>query len=364
MSTRIDRRFWLGKRVLVTGHTGFKGAWLVQILSQLGARVAGLALEPEEPSLYAQAGVASLLDAEALVDLGQAEPVMEFARAFDPQIILHLAAQSFVRRSHRQPVETFASNVMGTVHLLEAVRACPSAKTVLVTTTDKVYFNAETGVPFREGDRLGGTEPYSASKAATELVIAAWRRSYLSGRGISLISARAGNVLGGGDWGEDNLLPDAIRAVMAGVPLKIRNPAAVRPWQHVLDVLEGYMLLAERMGHRLEAAEPEDLAWNIGPDPKSGFVAVEQLCDWLKEQWPERFSWQVEVDGSGIKENHLLLLDPAKAGRDTGWSARFDPKEALQETLKWYAGFMEGADARELCAGQISAFFGAGEAGR
>lgn len=360
MSNRIDPEFWRGKRVLVTGHTGFKGAWLCQILAHLGARVAGLSLAPEEPSLYAQAHVGTLLEADAFHDLAVIEPSRAFIAGFDPEITFHLAAQSLVRRAHRQPVETFASNVMGTVNLLESVRHCRSAKTVVVTTTDKVYFNAESGKPFREGDRLGSTEPYAASKAAAEMVIAAWRRTYYADRGIALLSARAGNVLGGGDWAEDNLLPDAIRAVMAGATLKIRSPGAVRPWQYVLDVLEGYMLLAERMGNRMEAAEPEDLAWNLGPDPVSGFVTVEQICRWAEEQWPGRFKWQIEADTSGIKESHLLLLDPAKATRDLGWSARYAPKSALAQTLAWYAAFIDGGDARELCKRQIETFLAPG----
>ena len=356
MSSRIDPGFWRGKRVLVTGHTGFKGAWLCQILAHLGARVAGIALPPEEPSLYTQAGIASSLEREALQDLAVLAPASDFITRFDPEITFHFAAQSLVRRAHRQPVETFAANVMGTVHVLDALRRCPSARTVLVTTTDKVYFNAEHGEPFREGDRLGGTEPYAASKAAAELVIAAWRRTYFASQGISLLSARAGNVLGGGDWSEDNLLPDAIRAVMAGSALKIRSPAAVRPWQFVLDVLEGYMLIAERMGERTHAADPEDLAWNLGPDPASGFVTVEQLCRWVEEQWPQRFSWHVEADLSGIKESNLLLLDPGKANRDLGWNAQHTPKSALQETLSWYAGFLDGGDPRQLCQRQIESF--------
>ncbi len=358
MSHRIDPAFWRGKRVLVTGHTGFKGAWLCQLLVHLGARVAGLSLPPEQPSLYTQANIAGLLETSWHQDLTDAARSHELITGFDPEITFHLAAQSLVRRAHRRPVETFASNVMGTVNVLEALRHCSAARTVLVTTTDKVYFNAETGVPFREGDRLGSTEPYAASKAAAEMVIAAMRRTFLAERGIALLSARAGNVLGGGDWGEDNLLPDAIRAVMARAPLMIRSPNAVRPWQFVLDVLEGYVLLAERMGKRLEVAEPEDLAWNFGPPVESGFVTVEQICNWIGQQWPDRFSWHVEADRSGIKESKLLLLDPAKANRDLGWQPRHEPHAALRETLTWYAAFLDGGDARELCRAQISAHLG------
>lgn len=358
MARTITPAFWRGKRVLVTGHTGFKGAWACLLLEQLGARVAGLSLAPEEPSLYSQAGIGRLLDADYIVDLEDAPAVQRTIDEVQPEIVLHFAAQSLVRRAHREPVRTFASNVLGTVHLLEALRSCTSLQTVLITTTDKVYFNAETGKPFREGDRLGGLEPYGASKAAAEIVISAYRASYFAKRGVPVLVARAGNVIGGGDWCEDRILPDIIRSVIAGEQVHIRNPGSVRPWQLVLDALEGYFLLVEHKGRdATTATDPEDLAWNFGPAVAGEMITVEQICHWVAAAWPDRFSWVVTPDRSGIKESGLLLLDPAKAMADLGWTPRLGPEAAVRKTLGWYREFLDGQDALSVSRRHIADHF-------
>ena len=353
MST-VNSAFWQGKRVLVTGHTGFKGAWACILLQHLGARVYGLSLTAERPSLYGQAHVNAGLSGEAIVDLRDAADVRAAVEKAAPEIVLHFAAQSLVRRAHRAPVETFGSNVLGTVNLLEALRSCASVTSILVTTTDKVYFNNESGQPFREGDRLGGHEPYSASKAAAEMAIAAYRGSYFAARGVALLVARAGNVIGGGDWSEDRIIPDIIRAVMSGAVMDVRNPQGVRPWQHVLEALSGYLLLVERKGRETGLhADPETHCWNFGPAVADEAITVEQICRWAAQEWPQRFTWQVTPDQSGVAESGVLLLDPAKAMSQLDWRPRMTPEVALRNTLAWYRAVLEGGDARAACERQI-----------
>ena len=348
--------FWRGKRVLVTGHTGFKGAWASLMLSRLGAHVIGLSLAPEQPSLYAQANVAALLAEEHLVDLRDEDATRHAIVEAAPTIVLHFAAQSLVRRAHRMPVATFATNVLGTVHLLEALRHCGNVSAILITTTDKVYLNTEDGTPFREGDRLGGLEPYGASKAAVEAAIAAYRASYFDHARVPVVVARAGNVIGGGDWSEDRIIPDIVRARMSGQELSVRHPHAVRPWQHVLDALSGYLLLIERVAGTSDGvADPEAMAWNFGPEIAAERITVGQICAWAERIWPQALKWRVMPDQSGVKESHLLLLDPAKAIRTLGWRPRLAPLAAMELTLDWYSGFLMGRDPRELTLSQIDA---------
>ncbi len=258
---RPDASFWRGKRVLLTGHTGFKGAWLALWLRRLGAEVTGVALPPaDEPSLFTLADVGGLCDSH-LQDIRDAARLAAVVKAARPQILLHLAAQALVRASYRDPVGTFATNAMGTAHVLDALRGLDGARVAVMVTTDKVYRNLEQAVPFRETDELGGHDPYSASKAAAEVVIASYRDAFLSEQGVAVASARAGNVIGGGDWSEDRLLPDAVRAWQAGEALHVRRPAAIRPWQHVLEPLAGYLILAETLWDRPALAG----AYNFGP---------------------------------------------------------------------------------------------------
>ena len=354
MADSIDPGFWDGKRVLITGHTGFKGSWLSLLLAHLGCKVWGLSLPPEEPSLFNQARVRDVLEGNHFLDLEDCNQVQAAVDGVQPHITVHLAAQSLVREAYRDPKRTFATNVLGTVHLLEAHRICTAIKSILVATTDKVYLNLEHGLPFREGDRLGGLEPYSASKVGAESAAAAYRASYFRERGVAVPVCRAGNVIGGGDWSDDRLLPDAIRAVMSRESLRVRNPSSARPWQFVLDALEGYLLLIQRSAHGAGGeSDPEDDAWNFGPSTASEDVTVEQICRWIGEFWPDRFTWRPEAAREQIRESQLLALDPAKAEEKLSWAPRYSPKEAVLKSLEWYSDFLAGKDAYDLCLRQI-----------
>jgi len=354
MRGQIDPGFWGGKRVLVTGHTGFKGAWLTLLLTRLGCKVWGLSLPPEEMSLFNQARLSEILQGSHYVDLEDGDEVRSVVDSVQPHVTVHLAAQSLVRDAYRLPRRTFATNVLGTVHLLEAHRTCQAVGSVLLATTDKVYLNLERGVPFREGDRLGGLEPYSASKVGAEMAASAYRASYFRERGVAVPVCRAGNVIGGGDWSDERLLPDAIRAVMSGENLPVRNPASARPWQFVLDALEGYLLLIQAGPNGGDGvSDPENDAWNFGPSAASEPVTVEQICQWIGEFWPDRFSWRSEADPERIPESKLLALDPAKAEARLNWAPRCSPKEAILRSLEWYSEFLAGKDAYDLCLRQI-----------
>ncbi|MCE2910712.1 MAG: CDP-glucose 4,6-dehydratase [Pseudomonadota bacterium] len=342
-------RFWRGKRVLLTGHTGFKGAWLALLLQRLGAEVAGLALAPAtEPSLFVAARVADGMDS-GLLDLCDAAAVRDRVHQTRPQVVLHLAAQALVRAGYRDPVQTLATNVMGTAHLLDALRDADDLRVVVVVTTDKVYRNREWAYPYREDDALGGRDPYSASKAAAELVAACWREAFLGGRGVALATARAGNVIGGGDWSEDRLLPDAIRAWQAGRELVLRRPQAVRPWQHVLDPLAGYLRLAERLWDDPAAAG----AYNLGPDPHAAATVrsvVESACRAYGGG-----SWRIEPGEPGPHEAGWLALETAHARQRLGVRPAWDLDEAVQRSVRWYRHFADGADAAALCSADIEA---------
>jgi CDP-glucose 4,6-dehydratase len=343
--------FWRGKRVFVTGHTGFKGAWLCAWLDRMGALVSGLALPCDtEPSLCRLLGLERRV-ASLHADIRDGVLLRQALTGFAPDIVLHLAAQALVRRSYRDPAGTMATNVMGTVNLLEAVRHTPSVRAVVVVTSDKCYENRERPLPYRETDALGGADPYSASKAGAELVAAAWRQSFFADGSVALATARAGNVIGGGDWAEDRLIPDCIAALAAGRPIEIRNPDATRPWQHVLDPLSGYLGLAERLFISGAAfARP----WNFGP-ATDDVRPVGQIADAVIARWGGDARW-IAAGTSGPHEAGLLAVDASLARAELGWSPRLGLDQALSWTVDWYRRHHEGEPADRLVEAQLDAY--------
>lgn len=343
--------FWAGKHVLVTGHTGFKGSWLCELLLARKASVAGLALLPEtRPALFDQLNLGARMD-HAVGDIRDAALVAARVREVRPEIVFHLAAQPLVRRSYREPVETWATNVMGTAHVLDAVRGLDRACSVVVVTTDKVYANREWEHSYREGDALGGHDPYSASKAGTELVTDSWRKAFFQGTGVRVATARAGNVIGGGDWSEDRILPDLARAFAAGQPLGVRNRRAVRPWQHVLDPLAGYLLLAERLGGTDSSRFEE--GFNFGPEPADQ-RSVGELVAEAKRHWDG--AWTESSDPTAPHEAGRLALSIERARLVLGWQPRWDFARAVAETIGWYRDVATGADPAERLRGQIASY--------
>jgi len=352
----VNAAFWRGKRVFLTGHTGFKGSWLSIWLHLLGADVTGYALEPPtEPSLFALAGVDGLLTSVIadVRDLGRLQAEMEQAA---PEIVIHMAAQPLVRDSYRIPVETYATNVMGTVHLLEAVRTAPTVRAVVNVTTDKVYENREWVWGYRENEPLGGYDPYSNSKGCSELVTAAYRSSYFNPldydrHGVAVATARAGNVIGGGDWATDRLIPDIIRSILSGEPVQIRNPHAIRPWQHVLEPLSGYLLLAQRLCQ--EGARYAE-GWNFGP-PEEDARPVAWLVERLCALWGEGAAFELDR-GEHPHEAHYLKLDCSKARSELGWSPRWGLENALQSIIDWTQAYRGQKDLLACCRTQIAAY--------
>jgi CDP-glucose 4,6-dehydratase len=342
--------FWRGKRVLVTGHTGFKGSWLTLWLHRLGAHVTGIALPPAtDPSLFVAARVQELCD-NLLCDIRDATKVRAAVQAARPQIVFHLAAQPLVRAGYREPLATFASNVMGSVHLLDALGHCADLRAAVMVTTDKVYRETHDGRAYREDDALGGADPYSASKAACELAIACYRDSYLKERGIAVASARAGNVIGGGDWSEDRIIPDAVRAWSSGCVLHIRRPQAVRPWQHVLEPLGGYLQLAQALAEGRGPAE----AYNFGP-PLDTAVPVRELVTLAREVYGSGDVEFADVT-EGPHEAAWLALNAGKAEAALGVAPVLTLTQAVERTMEWYRAYSNGEDARELCIEDIAAF--------
>lgn len=339
-------QFWQGKSVLLTGHTGFKGGWLSLWLQQLGAHTHGYSLPASnQPSLFMEARVGDgMTHVEGDIrDLAHLRRCME---ASQPEIIFHLAAQALVKQSYLDPVETMTSNVLGTVNVLEAVRCTPSVKAVVVITSDKCYENREWHWPYRENEALGGRDPYSASKACAEIVTASWRESFLSGQKVSVATARAGNVIGGGDWAVDRLIPDALRAWQDGRALQVRYPLAVRPWQHVLEPLAGYLLLAEKL-YEGKSAE----AWNFGPSD-ADMKPVGALLDSFATMWGDGASWQGE-NKQHTHEAGLLKLDSSKARSLLGWGSKFNVDQALEQVVRWHRGWLAGEDMRSFTLSQI-----------
>ncbi|MBU6396191.1 MAG: CDP-glucose 4,6-dehydratase [Sphingomonadales bacterium] len=349
MARAHDPSFWAGRRVLLTGHTGFKGSWLALWLTEMGAKVSGLSLPAEPVSLFRQARVAELVDHRE-GDIRDIEVVREAVRTADPEIVFHLAAQPLVRLSYQMPVETFATNVQGTVHVLDACREAPSLKAAVCITSDKAYENREWVWPYRESDPMGGYDPYSASKGAAELIIAAYRRSFFSGEGAALVaSVRAGNVIGGGDWAGDRLIPDIVRALIAGEPPIVRNPRAIRPWQHVLEALGGYLLIAEALAAGDRSAAD---AWNFGP-ADDDTQPVSWIADQMTRSWGGP-GWVHPEGSSGPHEAHVLRLDCAKARTQLGWRPAWRLQEALSRIVSWHKDVAGGADARAVTLAQLA----------
>jgi CDP-glucose 4,6-dehydratase len=354
----ITSSFWLGRRVFVTGHTGFKGAWLALMLSRLNARATGFALAPPtRPALFDLARVDRHVD-DLRGDVRDLDALVAAMRAAAPEIVVHMAAQPLVRRSYADPVETYATNVMGTVNLLEAARRTDSVRMVLVVTTDKCYENRDWVWGYRETDALGGHDPYSNSKACAELATAAYRDSFFAAPGhVRIVSARAGNVIGGGDFATDRIVPDALRAFMAGRPLEVRNPGAVRPWQHVLEPLAGYLLLIEQaMTAAPGRASCFDGGFNFGPGPESE-RSVEDLLTHFIAEWGNEARWTRD-GASHPHEARLLRLDTAKAREMLQWAPLLSFVETTRWTAQWYRAFVERNDIEATTFGQIDAYLG------
>lgn len=348
----ISPDFWVGRRVFLTGHTGFKGGWLALWLRQLGAEVHGFSLSPPTlPNLFTVAQVGECMTSSVIGDIRESSVLASALRNAQPEVVFHLAAQPLVRQSYSDPVETFGTNVMGTVHLLEAVRAVPSVRTVVVVTTDKCYENREWLWGYRENDSMGGRDPYSSSKACAELATAAYRSSFLDDAGVAVASVRAGNVIGGGDWAVDRLVPDILRAFEAGRAVHVRHPGAVRPWQHVLEPLSGYLSLAERM-HAKAGSFAE--AWNFGPHDND-VRPVEWIVESLAKIWGEGACWTFD-ESSHPHESNLLKLDISKACGRLGWHPRWTLQTALQRTVEWHRAWRAGAAMNQICKQQIEGY--------
>lgn len=350
LRTQRDTEFWKGKRVLLTGHTGFKGAWLVLWLRQFGADVHGISLAPNtNPNLFSLAEIDCHCHSH-IHDLREPSVLDQLVKSIKPEVVFHLAAQPLVRASYQDPLATYSTNVMGTANLLNALRGVETVKVAVMVTTDKVYLNKEWHWPYREEDLLGGHDPYSASKAASEIVISSFRASFLSAQGVAVATARAGNVIGGGDWADDRLVPDAVRAWHDGRVLEVRRPQAIRPWQHVLEPLSGYLSLAQHLWN-----QPEDSgAYNFGPEA-GGAASVREVVEIAKQAFGRGEVRYGERD-SGPHEAGLLSLDVAKARLILGIKPKWTLSQSVQRTLNWYRAQSQGVSALSLCSADIAAY--------
>jgi CDP-glucose 4,6-dehydratase len=346
----IDQAFWTGKRVFITGHTGFKGSWLSLWLDSLGAVVKGYALlPPTQPSLFDEAKVAQIIDSE-IGNIGNFEQLKASMAGFNPDIVIHMAAQPLVRLSYREPIETYETNVMGTVKVLEAARHCPNLKSFVGVTTDKCYENKEWVWGYREDEPMGGHDPYSSSKGCAELVISAYRRSFMQEQGIGLASARAGNVIGGGDWAPERLIPDILKAFEQQQAVVIRNPKSTRPWQHVLEPLSGYLVLAQHL-----YLNPDLYAegWNFGPGDDDA-QQVDWILDRMVEQWPGS-SWELDQDAQPHEANYLKL-DISKAKSRLNWQPTWNLDETLGRIIKWHQNWLEKENIQSVCLEEINEY--------
>ncbi|HOL59960.1 MAG TPA: CDP-glucose 4,6-dehydratase [Syntrophales bacterium] len=347
----INERFWTGRRVLITGHTGFKGSWLTLWLNKLGAKITGIALPPPTvPNLFDEVHIYDEIKSH-ICDIRHMKELFPSVSQAEPEVVFHLAAQSLVRASYRDPLTTFETNIMGIANLLESLRKIKSVRVAIVVTTDKVYRNNEWPYPYRENDPLGGFDPYSASKAASEIVIESYRLSFLASQGVALASARAGNVIGGGDWAEDRLIPDAIRAWQSNQPLKVRNPEAIRPWQHVLEPLAGYILLAQKLWDKPELAGP----YNFGPATEEA-AKVREVVEIARRSYEKAEVTYGEEADTSAHEAGWLALETAKSRIVLGLRQRWRLPEAIERTMHWYKAYYDGKDARSLCLSDIESY--------
>jgi CDP-glucose 4,6-dehydratase len=348
----VDPSFWNGKRVFLTGHTGFKGGWLVLWLHRMGAKVVGYSLPPEtKPNLFDTVDVASYCETSTFGDIRDVPALSKALTDSNPDVVMHLAAQAIVKTGFDDPVQTFETNVMGTINVMEAVRALPEHVVCLIVTSDKCYDNPNDGVPLREQDPLGGHDPYSASKGACEVAVTSWQHSYFNDLSMPVLaSGRAGNVIGGGDWSANRLLADAARAFSKGEVLTVRNPLATRPWQHVLEPLSGYLTLIQK----LAADRKLPKAWNFGPVPAVD-TSVEKVAELAAGAWGSSARVEVSQNRQNWEEAHALLLDSTAAVRFLHWRPRLDVPEAVDMTMKWYARFYEtsGAGMADYTLAQI-----------
>ncbi len=347
----LNETFWKNKRVYLTGHTGFKGSWLSLWLSKMGAEVKGYALAPESvPSLFKEARVAEKIDSE-IGDIRNLDQLEASMVSFNPDILIHMAAQPLVRLSYNEPVETYETNVMGTVKVLEAARKCSNLKSIVIVTTDKCYENKEWDWGYREDEAMGGFDPYSSSKGCAELVTSAYRRSFLQDNGVGVATARAGNVIGGGDWADDRLIPDILKAFQNKKPVVIRNPKATRPWQHVLEPLSGYLMLAEKL-----YKEPEHYAegWNFGPKDEDA-KPVDWILDNMVKKWHGDASWELD-DNAHPHEARFLKLDISKAKSRLEWKPTWQLGQTLERIVQWHQSWLNKEDVQSICLEEINEY--------
>ena len=351
-SAHVDSVFWKGKKVFLTGHTGFKGGWLSLWLTSMGAKVTGYALAPNTmPNFFALCKINDVLEQSHIADIRNLAALQKSMADAEPEIVIHMAAQPLVRYSYANPVETYATNVMGTVHVLESIRQLDSVRATVIVTTDKCYENRERIAGYREEEAMGGFDPYSSSKGCAELVTSAYRQSYFFNSINQVATARAGNVIGGGDWSEDRLIPDAIKAFEANQPLMIRNPLATRPWQHVLEPLSGYLILAQAL---YEQGAPFASGWNFGPREEDN-RAVQEVIDLLITNWGSSARWQKE-GSEQPHEAHLLKLDCSKARAQLDWTPKWDLKIAIQKIVQWQKAFQAKENMQDLSLAQINQY--------
>ncbi|RUM91452.1 MAG: CDP-glucose 4,6-dehydratase [Thiomicrospira sp.] len=346
----VDQDFWRGKRVFLTGHTGFKGSWLSLWLHSMGAIVRGYALSPPtSPNLFDEAGVQNVVDSQ-IGDVRDLTHLSESLTTFNPEILIHMAAQPLVRLSYQKPLETYDVNVMGTAKVLEAARNCPNLKSIVSVTTDKCYENKEWVWGYREDEAMGGYDPYSSSKGCAELVTSAYRRSFLQEKGIGLASARAGNVIGGGDWADDRLIPDILRAFESKQPVIVRNPASTRPWQHVLEPLSGYLVLAQKLYE-----QPDSYAegWNFGPNDEDA-RPVDWILNHMVEKWPGS-QWQLD-ESAHPHEAGYLKLDISKAKARLEWLPTWHLEHTLEKIVKWHQAWLDKQDMQVICLEEINEY--------